>query len=149
MRLINLRLLVMFAAVLMSIMNLTADEWPKKGDTVYVAVELRTIAPRGFSAFGFNLETYILEPCIPVTVKKARLRKRTPKLDLVDQIGVVFLLEKDWSSRLFRSHPECQEAYEKLPVPKVTSAAWGNHRLSVEEPPTREAESQPTSSQAE
>ena len=113
------------------------DWLPEKGDTIYIAVTLETLRLAWLNLWPQDARTqrYVLKACTPVIVTKIKPSK--PRISLTGPHEVAFHLRKDWSTRLFKSHSECMQAHETLPVPKVTKSAWsdtGKHHFELHEP---------------
>ena len=114
------RLPVLLALV--SVCAFAGEEWPKKGDTIYVSARFtEAFPPVPFMGGG---QTVVVEPCSMLTVASDRLL-------LKDDAGGQHQLLGDWSVYLHTDHQSCKAAVDKWGLPRVLAQGW---KLRLAEP---------------
>lgn len=98
---------------------LLAADWPKKGDTVYLAAELHEHTPA--LPFIGGSPDVDLKSCVPLT-------QLYPSSRFKDDRGGLHALIGDWSKYLHRTEEECEAAVAANGLPRVTSQGY-RHKL--------------------
>jgi len=104
--------------LLMPILLAAENEWPSKGDTVYVASSFKKLT--GPSPVAGTQMSYDMPPCAALLVSKSNPKKS--KWVTKDPVGGVETLEGAWLSRMHKSKSECEAQHAKEGDPKVTQS---------------------------
>ena len=116
-RVVNMGMLFLSLA-LASPVAAAEQEWPAKGDTIYVASSFKKLtAP---SPVGGSLMSYDMPPCAALVVTKTNPKK----LEWVtkDPAGGTEKLKGAWPPRMHKVKAECEAQQAKEGDPKVTQS---------------------------
>jgi len=112
----KLRNAVLFFLMPLSFVLGAVDEWPRKGDTVYVAASFMKLTSP--SPVAGSQRSYDMPPCRAFVIMKANPRKS--KWVAKDPVGGTEILEGGWLSRMHRAKAACQAQLEKDGEPVFT-----------------------------
>ena len=109
-----------------------APDWPKRGDTVYVAATLThhqaNINFLGVASSGHRESE--IPACVPMDIKKARPGNEV--WITKDPVGGRERLQGPWLPRMHRTESECEEFLERNGEPRIVRNGW-IHQIVPEE----------------
>jgi hypothetical protein len=114
-----------------------AKPWPQKGDTVYVSAKLEGFTPMTWMAGGYGgkmPDVPTLEPCEPMTVRKAAVEDGDT-ITVKDDMGHTRKLEESgWRTRMHRTEAECRATIKEAGAARVKSAGGYRYKLVLDQP---------------
>ncbi len=105
--------LMMFVATLLA----SENEWPSKGDTVYVSASFKKLSAASPMAGGAQM-SYDMPPCAALVITKATSKKLAWVVK--DPVGGTEKLEGAWLPLMHREKAECEAQHSKQGEPSVT-----------------------------
>lgn len=109
-----------------------AQDWPKRGDTIYVSATLVNfkVSPHILGTQTGPRESKV-PPCIPMTIKKAKPDKELWTTDH-PPLHAGERLQGPWLPYMHKTEAECKSSLERNGEPRIVRDGW-IHQIVPEE----------------